>query len=152
MAHYNELVLKEYPCWTLYLHTDQYFLGRAYAWLEGDGELQRLSKLTPFERNYLWNQVLPSYESALAKLWRPDHINYAWLGNLIDQHGGHGHLHLIPRYQSSTSSRYANVRMFAGHQFADDQWGRNYAPHPALALPDTALLEIRDALRAKLST
>ena len=70
-------------------------------------------------------------------------MNYAWLANLFEEHGGHGHLHLIPRYK--------DARTFANITFVDGRWGKNYAPFEAFRPEDDLLLEIRDALREAVS-
>lgn len=143
MAHFDQLVLKEFPLWTLYLHSNQYYLGRAYAWLTREGVMQRLSQLTAAERLELFTAVMPTYETALEYLWRPDHINYAWLGNEIHVHQGHGHMHIIPRYEKPV--RFGRVR------FVDEQWGKHYKPYPQQNFSDEFLSTIRDTIRAALS-
>ena len=81
--------------------------------------MQRLSAITLAERDELW-EILHSYEAALHELWKPDLINYAWLGNLVSAHGGHGHMHLIPRY--------ITPRTIDATEFIDSEWGRHYDP------------------------
>ena len=142
MASYDELKLKEYKHWTLYLHGNQCYLGRAYAWLKRPGEMQKLSDITEEERDSLWYTTMRRYELAIARLWQPDHMNYSWLGNEFAAHQGHGHLHLIPRYQHEVH--------FAGEIFTDDRWGQNYAPYPKVEFADDKLFAIRDALRKEL--
>lgn len=143
MAHYDELKIREYQHWTLYLHGNQYYLGRAYVWLRRPGEMQRLSKLKLPERDEL-DTIFEDYEHAVKHLWNPDHMNYAWLGNEIDTHGGHGHMHLIPRYKPT------RVLTFADNKFEDGQWGKNYAPYPKWTLLDATLFKIRDAIREQI--
>jgi len=65
-----------------------------------------------------------------------------WLGNNFHEHKGHGHLHLVPRYQNS--------REFSGMTFTDENWGRNCFPHTDLFPPKEILVGIRDALREEL--
>lgn len=136
---YEKFKIREYPCWTLYLHSNQYYIGRCYAWLKREGEMQRFSSITSEELFELHDSVMPGYEAAVNRLWKPGFINNAWLCNEFHTHGGHGHMHLIPRYKHP-------VRFFK-HEFRDNQWGHNYAPYPKLKLPKKMLLRIRDALR-----
>ena len=144
MPNYEELKIKDYQYWTLYLHGNQCYLGRSYAWLRRAGGMQRLSDLTNEERYELFVFVLGGYETALDRLlWSPDHMNYAWLGNEFNVHQGHGHMHLIPRYKCPV--------LFAGIEFRDDRWGKNYAPYPRIDPPQSMLFEIRDALRKELA-
>ena len=135
---YIPYTIKEYRYWTLSIHNDQRYLGRSYAWLVREGEMQRLSEITD-EEMFELRLVMREYEKALRKLWSPDFMNYAWLANLFEEHGGHRHLHLIPRY------KYA--RTFANVTFVDGRWGKNYAPFEAFKPEEHLLLEIRDALR-----
>ncbi len=133
--YYKQFDIKRYEHWTLRLEEHQRYLGQSVAWLEREGDMQRLSSLTEDERAELWSIVLPEYEAVVQQLWEPDHMNYAWLGNLFPLHKGHGHLHLIPRYQ--------NLRTFAGMDFADPRWGHNYVPYPQ----DAAAMEIVHAIK-----
>ncbi|MBI2109429.1 MAG: hypothetical protein HYT93_04650 [Parcubacteria group bacterium] len=142
LPQYEPFVLKKYEHFTLFLHDDQYYLGRAYAWLSRPGEMQRFSQLTPQELNEL-KRIAEEYEKVLGNLWQPDHMNYAWLGNMFREHKGHGHMHFIPRYKSP--------RTYLGITFVDEQWGKNYPIKPDLKLPEEKLFAIRDAIRAEFS-
>ena len=136
---YEELCIRKYPCWTVYLNANQSYLGSCYAWLNREGGMQRFSDVSVEELFELHGSVLPAYEKAIDSLWKPSHMNYAWLGNHIYEHAGHGHLHLIPRYASPI--------LFAGREFKDERWGQNYAPRPKPEPEDDILLLIRDALK-----
>ena len=136
-AQYEQFVLKKYQHFTLFLHDDQHYLGRAYAWLVREGEMQRFSQLTRGELIEL-AMIAKEYEKVLEILWHPDHMNYAWLGNFFHEHKGHGHMHFIPRYKLS--------RSYAGITFTDGRWGRNYPGSPALKLEKGKLFAIRDAI------
>ncbi len=144
MPDYSEWKIKDHQYWTLFLHGEsQRYLGHSYAWLRRSVRMQRLSDLTHEELYELWKFILPQYERALDRLWCPGLINCAWLGNEFHVHGGHGHMHLIPRYESSVP--------FAGLEFRDDEWGKHYEPYPKLKLPQSTLFTIRDALRKELA-
>lgn len=139
---YLPFAIQRYRLWTLYLHADQRYLGRAYLWLRRPGTMQRLTDLEDEELQHL-ALLTKKYEVALQTLWRPDHINYAWLGNEVHVHGGHGHMHLVPRYK--------HPRDFAGLNFVERNWGKNYAPYQKYT-PDRFLMErIRDAIQEKLA-
>jgi diadenosine tetraphosphate (Ap4A) HIT family hydrolase len=139
---YVKWIIKEYTYWTLLLNEDQRYLGRACAWLVREGGMQRFSEITDEEMSEL-RIVMREYETALKELSQPDFMNYAWLANLISEHGGHGHMHLVPRYQDS--------RTFAGVEFTDGRWGKNFSPSEEFKPPEEILLQLRDRLRATLS-
>lgn len=143
MGNYDRLFIKEYVKWKLFLSPHQQYLGRTYVWLTREGRMQRLSKLTGSERDELFDVVIPEFEYAALSLFRPNHMNYAWLGNEFHTHQGHGHLHLIPRY--------ATPRMFNGMTFVDERWGQNYAPYSKKEYSPSMLLSIADALAEALS-
>lgn len=137
--YYAQFDIKKYTHWTLRLNANQAYLGRAIAWLEREGDMQRLSSLTAKERSELWDVVLPEYEAALKKLFNPDHMNYAWLGNLFHEHNGHGHMHLIPRY--------ASPREFEEMTFIDENWGHHYKIGDKKDVPIEIVFAMRDAFQ-----
>ncbi len=118
---YQWSILKEYEYWTLLLYEKPTpFLGRAVVWLARDGDMQRYSELTIAELTEL-KQVILEYETVLANLWKPDHMNYMWLGNFFHEHAGHGHMHLFPRYKEP--------REFDGVDFIDTRYGAFHFPY-----------------------
>jgi diadenosine tetraphosphate (Ap4A) HIT family hydrolase len=138
---YAKWLIKPYFHWALFLNEDQRYLGRAYLWLLREGGMQRFSEITDAENAEL-RIAIREYEQALEEIWQPDFMNYAWLANLIVEHGGHGHLHLIPRYQRR--------REFAGITFLDGRWGKNYVPSKEFRPPEEVLINIRDTLKRKM--
>src|SRR5688572_30681845 len=119
-AKYEPFVLKEYQYWTLLLNESQRYLGRAVVWLARPGDMQKFSGLWAGELVEL-QLITREYEAALERVgFKPDHMNSAMLGNEVQVHNGHGHLHLIPRYKEP--------REFMGVSFVDDRWGKNSAP------------------------
>ncbi len=138
---YKQWIIKEYKYWTLVLHDDQRYLGRCYVWLVREGVMQRFSQISD-EENAELRTVISEYETAIDSIWSPDFINYAWLANHFHKHGGHGHLHLIPRYKES--------RSFAGADFIDGRWGQNFTPSEEFKPAHEILLQICDTLKNKL--
>lgn len=139
---YTKWIVKEYQYWVLLVHDDQRYLGRAYVWLVREGGMQKFSEITDEESSEL-RTALREYETALAKLWQSDFMNYAWLANLFNEHGGHGHMHLIPRYK--------NERTFADTTFTDGRWGMNYAPYEKYLPSEEVLIQISDALKSAIA-
>ena len=142
---YQPFVLKHYRYWTLLLNERQRYLGRAVVWLARSGKMQKFSDLLKCELLEL-QRITQAYEVALQKVgWRPDHMNYAMLGNFFHGHEGHGHLHIIPRYRPRP---YPPV--FMGVTFKDDRWGKNCWPETPMNIPPEVLAGLVAALKEKL--
>ena len=140
---YRWSILKEYPYWTLLLHEKPGpFLGRGVVWLTRDGTMQRFSSVTPDELSEL-QLVLKEYECAVEALWKPDHMNYLWLGNFFHEHGGHGHMHVIPRYKET--------RSFEGLLLKDVQYGNLHSPFEQVEYGHERLLRMHGAILAELN-
>lgn len=137
---YVPLIIREYTHWTLLVHENQNYLGRTVLWFVHEGKMQRFSDLKMSELVEL-RMLTKQIEQALYELWRPDHMNYAWLGNLFSEHQGHGHMHLIPRY--------ASPRIFRRHEYTDSTWGTGDKA-PAYKPDQEELFAIRDAIKEAL--
>lgn len=133
----EQLKIKEYKHWTVYLHDNQCYLGRVYIWSKRDGLVDLLDMTEEEQREFF--DVGRKVKKAIAELFNPDLMNYASLGNVST----HLHMHVIPRYQST--------RTFEGNTFIDERWGKNYAPYDKdFKIPEETLFRIRDAIKAKL--
>ena len=108
--------IKRFRRWTLMVHPNQSYLGRAICYLNTYKET--LAELTEEECLELLD-IIRQYQVALTKLWQPDGWNYAQLGNIVP----HLHVHFIPRYKSR--------RVWEDVTFTDERWGDHYAPAPA---------------------
>jgi diadenosine tetraphosphate (Ap4A) HIT family hydrolase len=140
------LLLRRFRFWRLYLHQKQYYLGRSYAWLVRDGAMQDITDVRAEEWRELFYGILPLYQRVLRSLWEPGLFNYKWLGNEIESHHGHGHMHIVPRYQKSFEHN--------GRWWHDERWGKNPDPEPVLD-PPLAPLELRGLvglLKGRLAT
>lgn len=138
---YAHLKIHEGGSWRLLLHPDQRYLGRSIVWLTS----RHVSRM-PFEAlksgevQELFS-ILRKLNVALNRLCKPGILNYCWLGNYMHEHDGHGHMHVIPRYEKAP--------VFNGVSYPDERWGSNYAPYEKLSTPDESLLAIRDAIRSR---
>ena len=147
---YVPYIIKEYLNWTLLIHDNQSYLGRAYVWSMREAKIKRLSDISNEDRDELW-RIIYKYKEALDTLWSPDHMNFEWRGNDFKGHGGHGHIHLIPRY---ASERRIDQRIFT-----DSEWGREYdhsrkwepEQKGLFATPDKLLLVIQTSIAAQLT-
>lgn len=104
----QDFVIARYERWRLQLSKQQGYLGWLLVVLSRHAEDG--ADLTPEEVVELW-EIVRAARGALARLFAPDHFNYAILGNVVR----HVHLHLMPRYESP--------REFAGRTFRDEHWG-----------------------------
>ncbi|MBP9757847.1 MAG: hypothetical protein KBD06_04565 [Candidatus Pacebacteria bacterium] len=140
---YIPYIIKEYRHWTLMINENQRYLGRCVLWLAREGCLQDKCDLSEDEERE-FSFARKQTRDALTLLWKPDLFNYAWFGNLIDDHGGHGHEHIIPRYKYP--------RVFLGTEFTDLRWKQNCSPTEGY-FPDHKLLhQIRGAIQVALTT
>jgi diadenosine tetraphosphate (Ap4A) HIT family hydrolase len=131
--NFESYKIKDYSRWELYLHQNQYYLGRTYIWAKRE-DAADLMNTTPEEQKELF-AIGKELNGALTKLFRPDLMNYASLGNI----DSHLHLHVIPRY--------ASPRIFEGTTFTDEQWGKNYAPYNYdFRVPEDILQKIKDSI------
>jgi diadenosine tetraphosphate (Ap4A) HIT family hydrolase len=139
---YRHLVISEYRPWRLYLTEDQRYLGRCYAWLaDRHVDLHQYEHLTADERENL-DDIMSKHSYAVRRLWGATLVNSAWLGNEIETHRGHAHMHLIPRYFATPE--------FCGKAFPDQRFGKNYAPYEKYVPSHDILMAIRDVLRTEI--
>lgn len=139
---FAHLRIKRFSRWDLFLHRQQHYLGRTYAWLHREGR-RHLQEIAQVEQDEFFDMILPGVHRSLTELFgwneQVDLLNVAWLGN-EESHGHHGHFHLIPRYFTPPT--------FHGREWeADSRWGKNYAPYPKKETPEETLKLIRDEFR-----
>src|SRR3989344_926004 len=107
--------------------------------------MQRFSGLWSgelFELQYITRE----YEAALDRVgWKPDHINYAMLGNFFHEPAGHGHMHIVPRYAPRPTPL-----TFMRTVFEDDRWGKHYAPATPMEVQRDVLTAIVAVLQDEL--
>lgn len=133
-ADYRQFIVKEYRYWRVYVHENQSYLGRVYIWLKRDEDIDFFLETTKEERTE-FDEIAKALAEALKQLFQPDRLNWAALSNTAN----HCHVHLIPRYKTP--------RQFAGIEFTDENWGKNYAPSPQNTDVSPETLEtIRQAL------
>lgn len=129
---YEQLKIKEYDFWDLYLHIYQFpYIGRCYAWAKRDNA-QKATDMNSFERDELFETITPAWGAAVYKLFKHDWPNIAIFSNTAK----HLHAHLIPRYNSP--------REFYGIEFTDPNPKGNYAPYPKKEIPNDILIKIKE--------
>ena len=133
---FSKYKIKDYQYWSVSLHPNQGFLGRCAVWRNREDALD-LTDATPKEQRELFF-ILNELRKAIEKVFQPDLLNYAFLGN----EKRHLHGHIIPRY--------AKAKEFAGTTFTDKLYGHNYQTDHNFSAPFEVLekikLRIKEAL------
>jgi len=104
---YEQLKIKSYNHWDLYLHENQCYLGRVFVLLK-DEDIEDFLAIEGETRDEFF-QIGEDVKKALKDLFQPDKMNYAALSNTSPVI----HVHIIPRYQVA--------REFAEVVFKDDR-------------------------------
>lgn len=112
MEDYSKNIVKKYKYWTVYVHTNQSYLGRCIIWCNREDALD-LSEATADEQQELFF-IIKKLRVAIEKTFNADWMNYSFLGNEMR----HLHGHAVPRYKSD--------RIFKGILFKDSRWGHNW--------------------------
>lgn len=105
MENFSKYKIKDYKYWSIFLHKNQGYLGRCVIWCNRENALD-LADATPEEQKELF-VVLGELRNGAQKVFQPDWLNYAFLGNETR----HLHGHFIPRY--------AEPKEFEGVTFSD---------------------------------
>lgn len=135
---YEKLKIKSYKYWDLYLHENQCYLGRVFAQLKDEKEIEDFLDIQGEVREEFF-QIGQNVKKALKTQFKPDKMNYAALSNTSPVI----HMHIIPRYKET--------REFNGVTFKDTRWGQNYAPYDrSFVIEESTLFKIRDALKGQL--
>ncbi|MFH0831883.1 MAG: HIT family protein [archaeon] len=134
---YEELLIKDYKYWTIYLYKNQYYLGRVYIWAKRENAFDFMDITSEEQKEFF--EIGRAVKKALKKLFNPDLFNWVSQGNITP----HLHIHLIPRY--------ASPRKFGEIDFNDERWGKNYAPYNYdFKVSKEVLIKIRDAIKKEL--
>lgn len=135
---FEELKIKEYAHWILYLHPNQSYLGRTYLVAKRNGDFD-LTDMTGDETKEFIT-IIKKVKAAVGELFSADRVNFAQYGN--DWH--HLHVHIIPRYVNPPE------REFDGIKFVDIRPTGNYAPYDKdFKLPEQTLNKIIKSLKSK---
>ena len=93
---YNQLKIKSYNFWDLFLHENQYpYIGRCYASAKRE-DADLVTGMDPHEMWELFQTIIPQWDVAVYELFNRSRPNVAILGNKWE----HLHAHLIPRYKT----------------------------------------------------
>jgi diadenosine tetraphosphate (Ap4A) HIT family hydrolase len=139
MSDYEQLKIKIYSNWDLFLHENQYpYIGRCYAWAKRDNA-NLVTEMTVEERDEIFDYIIPAWHNSISEIFGKNRPNIAILGN----EAPHLHAHLIPRYQFKMPYCY-------GMKFEDPNPKGNYSPYEKKKLPLEILLEIKNKIASKL--
>lgn len=141
VTNYRHTTILSYDHWHLRIHLDQAYLGRSVLWRRKRGNAISPTVLSPRERDEA-HYIMVQWEKAVMELWAPARFNHAWLANLTHEHGGHGHWHLIPRYEES--------RRWRGVCYVDERYGQNYVPYKPRLVDPKILRQLRDDIRGEI--
>lgn len=137
--NYDDLKIMAFTYWDLYLSDNKSYLGRVYL-VAKNGEGRDFSDLNAAELNEL-HQLSQKIKGVLGKLFQPDLINYASLGNVYKKL----HVHFVPRYK--------NKRKFYDLEFIDKRWGMNYSPYDHHDRMEKAcFLELKKTIRSMIDS
>ena len=134
MADYDQNIVKKYKYWTVYVHSNQCYLGRCIIWCDR-GDAHDLTNATAEEITEFL-QIIKDLKVAIEKSFSPDWMNYSFLGN-ADKHL---HCNMVPRYKSN--------KEFLGQIFEDSRYaqGLNWLEDKEF---DTSN-EVRQAIKNKI--
>lgn len=133
---YSKFLIKEYKHWAVYIHENQGYLGRCVVWCKRENALD-LTEATSDEQQELF-VVLNDLKKALEKTFKPDWLNYSFLGNETR----HLHGHFIPRYAKSQE--------FMDISFEDKLWGHNYKTDHGFKTPSEVLIAIQERIKTNI--
>ncbi|MEK6953296.1 MAG: HIT family protein [Nanoarchaeota archaeon] len=134
---YEEVLIKEYGHWKVYLHENQGYLGRVYIWAKRKDAFDFFDMTREEQEEYF--KIGREIKKALKKLFEPDIYNYATLANVTR----HLHTHIIPRYEDK--------REIFGITFIDERWSKNYAPqNNNFEVSEEVLIKIKDLIKSEL--
>ena len=136
MTDFSQYLIKSYRYWSVYIHTNQGYLGRCVIWCERE-DATDLSEATKEEMKELF-LILKDLKVATEKAFGADWFNYAFLGNETR----HLHGHFIPRY--------ASKREFCNMVFEDKLWGKNYKTDKNFKTPDFVIDKVKEIIQKHL--
>jgi len=131
----DELLIKKFNYWTIYLNNNQSTLGRMFVVLNRHG-LEDTLQLTNEEWTEL-KEVFDKLTEIIKSLYNHDLMNYLVL-QLKDRN--HFHMHLVPRYKDK---REVHGEMF------EDEWGKPPVPSPKKELNKEILIKIKEDIKEK---
>jgi len=127
----NELLIKKFNYWTVYLNDNQSYLGRVFIVLNRHG-LEDTLQLTKEEWVEL-KEVFDRLTGIFKLLYNHDLMNYFVLQQ---KDRNHFHFHLVPRYKDN--------RQVYGEEFEDERWGKAPIPSPKKELNKEILIKIKE--------
>lgn len=114
-AEYSANLLAVFTHWSVYLHVNQYFLGRMYIWCHRPTAID-VTDLNSEEWTEL-QLVIRRSQSVLRTVFDPTLFNQGSLGNETAR----CHVHIVPRYESP--------RTFNDILFTDTLFGGNWGKY-----------------------
>jgi len=133
---FEHLKIKEFKFWVAHLAPNQSYLGWCDVSL--NRHLEDIFEIKSEEAEEL-SEIVGTLKKAIKESFSNDIFNYTSLGN----RGRHVHLHVVPRYSKPVE--------FAGKEFMDARWGRNYSPYDkSFSLPGQLVESIKKLIQENL--
>lgn len=133
---YENLKIREYSHWILYLHENQYpYIWRCYAWAKRD-DAEMTTDMTREERDELFDIVIPDWYGAVKDCFGCDWPNVASMWNTSP----HLHWHMIPRFRKKI--------IFEWVEFVDPNPNWNYSPYERRPVSTDTLMNIKEKIRS----
>ena len=129
--------IKKFEYWSVYLHENQYHLGRVRVVLNRHGP-EEIVELDNKEWDEL-KTVIDRVSKVLKSLYEYDLLNYTILQN---EDRGHLHIQLIPRY--------VDTRVVHGEEFKDEIFGKFPFPVAKKDFDEKLILKIKDDIKKEL--
>ena len=136
MEDYSNNIVKKYKLWTVYVHTNQEYLGRCVVWCDRK-DAYDLTDATDDELREFF-QIIKKLKISIEKAFDTDWMNYSFLGNA----DGHLHCHMVPRYK--------HERDFENVVFKDKRWGHNWLLDESFVTTNELLQSIKNKIKDNL--
>ncbi|HEY4506484.1 MAG TPA: HIT domain-containing protein [Candidatus Paceibacterota bacterium] len=126
---FSKNLIADFKHWTLYIYTNQGYLGRCVIWCKREGAMNLEDATLDEMEEFL--EIIRKLKTAVQKSFQADWFNYAFLANATI----HLHCHFVPRYKTE--------RELNGTRFKDELWGHNYKTDKSFVTSTETLQKVK---------